>query len=51
MDNFCVTLRPCQHVSTCNYNVNDEIIIITNVATHLLIFKHGENHITHKIIM
>ena len=46
-------------MNTFNYKVNDEIIIITNVALyciymyymlHLLIFKLEENHITHKIM-
>ena len=40
----------CDHVNTFNYKVNDEIIIITNVAMHFLIFKHQENHITNKIM-
>ena len=31
VDNFCVTLRPCEHIQKY-YKVNDEIIIITNVA-------------------
>ena len=38
------------HVNTFNYKVNDEIIIITNVAIAFIIFKHEENHITHKIM-
>ena len=34
VDNFCV----CDHVNTFNYKVNDEIIIITNVALAFINF-------------